>query len=98
LHGAHCTGRLAGLPSDAIAIGDRGQHTMASETRLLTVQFLQWVAAKPRSYREMREAWGSTCPLTCAWEDAIAEDLVRHGADRRLMLTERGRALLANLA
>ena len=50
---------------------------MASEAKLLTVQFLQWVAARPRSYRDVRDAWSSTCPLNCAWEDAITDDLVR---------------------
>jgi hypothetical protein len=68
---------------------------MASEAKLLTVQFLQWVAARPRSYRELREAWTSTCPLTCAWEDAVADDLVRHGENGHLVLTERGQACLA---
>jgi hypothetical protein len=71
---------------------------MASEAKLLTVQFLEWLAARPRRYREMREVWGSTCPLTCAWEDAVADDLVRHGGDGNLVLSERGRALLARLA
>lgn len=67
---------------------------MASEAKLLTVQFLQWLAARPRRYGEMRDAWGSTCPLNCAWEDAIADDLVRREADGHLVLTERGRARL----
>jgi hypothetical protein len=81
-----------------------GEAAMASEARLLTVQFLRWVAARPRRYAEMRDAWSSTCPLTCAWEDAIADDLVERTADGGLALTARGReridaaALLANLA
>ena len=54
---------------------------MASEAKLLTVQFLQWVAARPRRYAEVRDAWSSTCPLNCAWEDAICDDLVRADAD-----------------
>ena len=68
---------------------------MASEAKLLTVQFLQWVAARPRTYSELREAWSSTCPLTCAWEDAIADDLVQRGPGGRLVLTELGRDRLA---
>jgi hypothetical protein len=81
-----------------------GEAAMASEARLLTVQFLRWVAARPRRYAEMRDAWSSTCPLTCAWEDAIADDLVERTADGGLALTARGRqrvdaaALLADLA
>jgi hypothetical protein len=68
---------------------------MASEERLRTVQFLQWVAARPRRYADVRDAWSSTCPLNCAWEDAIADDLVERGADGSLTLTMRGRAKLA---
>jgi hypothetical protein len=71
---------------------------MASEAKLLTVQFLQWVAARPRRYAEVREAWSSTCPLNCAWEDAIADDLVRQTPESCVVLTEAGRARLQNVS
>jgi hypothetical protein len=67
---------------------------MASEAKLLTIEFLKWVAARPRSVIEARQAWSSTCPLNCAWEDAISEDLVERAADGRLALSARGRARL----
>ncbi|MGD9614832.1 MAG: hypothetical protein AB7H90_13030 [Alphaproteobacteria bacterium] len=67
---------------------------MATEAKLLIVQFLEWVAARPRRYAELRDAWSSTCPLNCAWEDALADDLVRHAPDGLIVLTERGRARL----
>ena len=67
---------------------------MASEAKLLIVQFLQWVAARPRSYAETRDGWSSTCPLNCAWEDAVSADLVRYDSDRFLVLTEPGRQRL----
>ena len=67
---------------------------MASEAKLLTVQFLQWLDARPRRYVDVRDAWSSTCPLNCAWEDAIGSDLVRRTADGHVVLTERGRTLL----
>lgn len=76
------------------AFAGMGEAAMASEAKLLGVQFLRWIAARPRRYGEMREAWGSTCPLNCAWEDAIADDLVRHTADGHLALTDAGRARL----
>jgi len=71
---------------------------MASEAKLLTVQFLEWVAVRPRSYAEVRDTWSSTCPLNCAWEDAVSDDLVERSADGRLVLSERGRARLAEAA
>ena len=67
---------------------------MATEAKLLTVQFLQWLAARPRSYGEVRDAWSSTCPLNCAFEDAITDDLVARRADGSVVLTERGRMRL----
>jgi len=67
---------------------------MASEAKLLTLEFLKWVAARPRSVTEARQAWSSTCPLNCAWEDAISDDLVAHGPDGRLELTAQGHARL----
>jgi len=69
---------------------------MASEAKLLTVQFLKWVAARPRTYDDVRDAWGSTCPLNCAWEDAITDDLVRFGPDGRLALTPQGSEAVEN--
>ena len=67
---------------------------MATEAKLLIVQFLEWLAARPRRYGDVREAWSSTCPLNCAWEDAVADGLVRHCPDGLIVLTERGRARL----
>ena len=67
---------------------------MASEARFLMVQFLDWVDCRPRRYAEVRDAWSSTCPLNCAWEDAVADDLVHYDGDGRLVLTGRGRARL----
>jgi hypothetical protein len=67
---------------------------MATEARLLTIEFLKWVAARPRSVAEARQAWSSTCPLNCAWEDALTDDLVAHGPAGRLEVTPAGRARL----
>ena len=68
---------------------------MASEAKLLTVQFLEWLAARPRSHTEVRNAWSSTCPLNCAFEDAISDDLVERSGDGHFVLSERGRTRLA---
>ena len=60
------------------------------------VQFLAWVADRPRDYREAMEAWRSTCPRLSTWEDAIIEGLVKVNGDgvRSVTLTSRGRAVL----
>src|SRR5579872_1977949 len=67
---------------------------MASEATFLMRQFLGWIDVGPRRPAEVREAWSSTCPLNCAWEDALADDLVGYDRDGRLVLTARGRARL----
>jgi hypothetical protein len=75
---------------------------MADAAQLLTIQFLDWVARRPRNYGDVKEAWRSTCPRLCAWEDAIDLGLVafappgeRVGDRTGVVLTPRGRALLA---
>ena len=63
---------------------------------LIMIQFLTWVADRPRSYTQAMEAWRSTCPRLSVWEDAIIDGLVQIGNDpqRTVDLTERGRAAL----
>jgi hypothetical protein len=70
---------------------------MAGEAKFLMVQFLQWLEAKPRRIAEVRAAWGSTCPLNCAWEDALCDDLVECRTDGAIVVTARGRARLTEV-
>ena len=67
---------------------------MATEAKFLMVQFLRWVESRPLSRVEVRDAWSSTCPLNCAWEDALTDDLVRLTADGAVILTAAGRTRL----
>jgi hypothetical protein len=69
---------------------------MPQAARLIMIQFLAWVADRPRTYAQTMEAWRSTCPRLSVWEDAILDDLVRidNGADRAVRLTPSGVALL----
>ena len=81
---------------DRVAVAEERQPAAAS---LIVCQFLAWVAARPRLYAEAAEAWRSTCPATCAWEDAISDGLVAFerlaGSDQsRIVLTVRGSAVL----
>jgi hypothetical protein len=68
----------------------------------LTLQFLTFVAAQPRTYRETMEAWRTSCPRLSIWEDAVRDDLVRlaraPGQPTNLaavVLTQKGVALLS---
>jgi hypothetical protein len=65
----------------------------------LTLDFLAWLAAEPRDYIDVMDAWRTSCPRLTVWEDAIDAGLITrvHVAKLpvRIELTERGRALLA---
>lgn len=71
---------------------------MDVQPSLIMIQFLQWVADRPRSRHDVMEAWQSSCPRFPVWEDARAEGLVRQcggeTGQRRVELTTRGRTAL----
>jgi hypothetical protein len=43
----------------------------------LTLQMLEWIGERPRSYAETLEAWKTSCPRLTVWEDAVSGGLVR---------------------
>jgi hypothetical protein len=68
---------------------------MSDAPSLIMIQFLSWVADRPRTYAQTMEAWRTTCPRLSVWEDAVVEDLVRiEGELRAVILTPRGHAVL----
>jgi hypothetical protein len=70
---------------------------MSESPSLIMIQFLAWVADRPRNYAQAMDAWRSTCPRLSVWEDAIIDGLVRieSNANRTVSLTPRGSAVLA---
>jgi hypothetical protein len=79
------------------------ESAMPDPATLPMVQFLAWVASRPRTYGEVRQAWRSTCPRLTMWEDAVEDGLVRfdHEGERltdrsRVSLTGRAQAMLAD--
>ena len=70
---------------------------MSEQPSLIMVQFLSWVADRPRTYPETMAAWRSTCPHLSVWEDAVIGGLVRldNDAKRAVTLTPRGRTALS---
>ena len=69
---------------------------MSEPASLIMLQFLAWVADRPRNYTQTMEAWHSTCPRLSVWEDAIIDGLVRIDNDggRAVRLTPRGADVL----
>ncbi len=68
---------------------------MSEPASLIMLQFLTWVADRPRTREQAVEAWHS-CPHISVWEDAIVDGLVRTENDgqRTIALTSRGAAVL----
>ena len=46
----------------------------------LTLELLNWVAERPRTYTETMAAWRTSCPRMPIWEDATSDGLVRLAA------------------
>jgi hypothetical protein len=65
----------------------------------LTIDFLAWLAAEPRDYAAVMDAWRASCPRLTVWKDAVDAGLVTGvpiaGRPIRIELTPCGQALLA---
>jgi hypothetical protein len=69
---------------------------------LLLLQFLAWVADRPRCYAETIAAWRTSCARLQVWEDAtdgrlVALEPAASGStqrEARVVLTAAGRAML----
>jgi hypothetical protein len=44
---------------------------MTTAIEPLILDFLEWVAAEPRPYRDVMDAWRTSCPRLTVWEDSI---------------------------
>lgn len=67
---------------------------MRIDNEALVLDMLEWLAAGPRPYGDVMEAWRSTCPRLTVWEDALDLRLVRQRGGA-VEATPAGRALLA---
>jgi hypothetical protein len=70
----------------------------SKQVSALMIQFLAWVAIRPRMRADVMDAWRSTCPMNSIWEDAVAEGLVRIDAGGNVALTPLGAATLDRAA
>ena len=72
---------------------------MSATMEPLVLDLVEWVAAMPRPYAEVLDAWRTSCPRLTVWEEAVERGLVAcgAGADGALMVaaTPAGRAAVA---
>lgn len=78
---------------------------MSPSIEPLVMDLVSFVAAEPRPYDDVIDAWRTSCPRLMVWEEAIDRGLIirTRGADRTLivtatvagrrLLTENGRAI-----
>jgi hypothetical protein len=77
-----------------------GSSPVATDvTAPLILDFLQWLAAEPRSYAEVMDGWRTSCPRLTVWEDAVDAGYVvrtRQGPGEALVdVTALGRRMIA---
>jgi len=72
------------------------QTTMTEPASALTLQLLEWISDRPRTYAEVLDAWHTSCPRLTILEDASIAGLIdcAAGNGRAVSLTPKGKALL----
>lgn len=50
---------------------------MTSTIEPLVRDLVEWVAKEPRAYRDVMDAWRTSCPRLMVWEDAIERGLLQ---------------------
>lgn len=67
---------------------------MAEPIESLILDFLEWLAAEPRPYGDVMEAWRTSCPRLTVWEDSLDAGYVERtnvpGGEQMIRLTQRG--------
>ncbi|HEY9538926.1 MAG TPA: hypothetical protein VIS03_15140 [Kiloniellaceae bacterium] len=63
---------------------------MSAAHEPLILDLVEWVAAGPRPYAEVMEAWRTSCPRLPVWEDAVERGLIARGADAMVTVTAAG--------
>ena len=67
------------------------------DNKPLVLDLVEWIAARPRPYAEVMDAWRTSCPRLPIWEDAVDHGFITRGlADGTAMvsITAAGREFL----
>lgn len=72
---------------------------MADPVEPLILDLLEWIGPRPRPYREVIEAWRTSCPRLPVWEDANDRGFIEHhhvqGTEATVAVSATGRQYLA---
>jgi hypothetical protein len=65
------------------------------ENKALVLDLLEWIAARPRRYEDVMDAWRTSCPRLTIWEDTVDAEYVQIqsgiGVPKMVVITERGK-------
>ena len=68
------------------------------DNKALILDLLDWIAARPRRYEDVMDAWGTSCPRLTIWEDTVDAGYVQiqFGPDvqKTVVITDHGKAFL----
>jgi len=71
---------------------------MSQQLEPLILDFVEWLAKRPRSYAEAMDAWRTSCPRLTVWEEATERGLVSRrsveGGEAIVVAMSLGRQLL----
>ena len=71
---------------------------MPDPVDVLVLDLLEWIGPDGKPYREVMEAWRTSCPRLTVWEDAVDRGLVARkcveGQGTRVEVTEAGQRFL----
>jgi hypothetical protein len=51
---------------------------MSDPVEALVLDLLEWIGPKARPYREVMEAWRTSCPRLPVWEEANERGFIEH--------------------
>jgi hypothetical protein len=78
--------------------GASGDSTVTDALTPLILDFLEWIAAEPKPYTAVMDAWRTSCPKLTVWEDANDRGFVAQrrvaGQEPLVELTPLGREFL----
>lgn len=68
------------------------------DNKALILDLLEWIAARPRRYEDVMDAWRTSCPRLTIWEDTVDAGYVQiqfgAGVQKMVVITYRGKELL----
>ena len=68
------------------------------ENKVLILDLLEWIAARPRRYEEVMDAWRTSCPRLTIWEDTVDAGYVQIGSgpgkEKMVVISDHGKEFL----